>query len=842
MSKKSKSTIKPPSQLLLLDITETEAGVGWLNGLPESEVRDRVLVELFRRMKAEGVIEDFENIHGRNDKGVDYLVASSSVFGGRTITGIQVKSKPITRSEASGSLSAIRIREECHSAVQHNFHFKGRETRIDTIEVWCSAALTEDAEKEFNPPHAIVRVGIKKDRELFTLVETYCPSAVSKVPQLAVTRYISESRNPSPKPIRILGCNLNPKAHFIEPYFSSRAPDSLKHLKQKGGVLAKSGDKLTVQHLVSETAHCAIFAPPLSGRSYLLEHLKCLFADTGRMPVLLKGSDIPRGELRIEAFVATHLGFLSPKQVTEIQSRVGFVLLIDDLDRVPTEVRERLFALSPTAYRVVGTARSMVAPTGVKEFHFMGVDWFNIVRFIRSLDSTLASGKPFVDRARVFIERAFNASGLPQNPFTISVMLEECQQSSGRFCTPTMGRLIERFILLQLGSHTEAGFQVDFETKREFLTRLAGHAHSEFSIHEFERLLGKYIDSRGHPHSITDFSNDLLTSGVFHRIGDSVEWSHPVIKEFFWVKNLISKHRLGPILKRLQTGFDTTLAALVGSQLEDGEVVLNELLTKLERKRLPSVSEIVESQDFAGPLSKMITDQDEEQLLSDIETEKFFSGVKAIGGEAQGEQSLPEKPKEPSKLSPAERSAFKKKIEPIIKQVADCEFNVAFNAASVLINARDTDRETKEKTVDAVLSSCEELGQLLHKFTLVLETGKKAEFVAMWMNMVVLCSFADQMLGDPHLVTIFRKRLKQPTTQAKTIALLDLLLCCGEEEHALILTELEKANHLGIIFAFYWRVAMLYYFRHHRDKDRGSLRKLLLDIRKMERKQLPRLV
>jgi hypothetical protein len=215
---------KPTSQLLLLDITETEAGVSWLNGLPEPEVRDRVLVELFRRMKAEGVIEDFENIHGRNDKGVDFIVASSSAFGGRTITGIQVKSKAITRSESSGALSAIRIREECHSAIQHNFHFQGRETRIDLIEVWCSAAITEDAEKELNPPHTLVRVGLKKDREIFSLVEKFCPSAVSKVPQLAVTRYISESRSPSSKSIRILGCNLNAKSNFIEPYFSSRAP------------------------------------------------------------------------------------------------------------------------------------------------------------------------------------------------------------------------------------------------------------------------------------------------------------------------------------------------------------------------------------------------------------------------------------------------------------------------------------------------------------------------------------------------------------------------------------------------------------------------------------------
>jgi hypothetical protein len=57
------------------------------------------------------------------------------------------------------------------------------------------------------------------------------------------------------------------------------------------------------------------------------------------------------------------------------------------------------------------------------------------------------------------------------------------------------------------------------------------------------------------------------------------------------------------------------------------------------------------------------------------------------------------------------------------------------------------------------------------------------------------------------------------------------------------MAELEKANHLGVTLAFYWRVAMLYFFRFHRDVDRAALRKLLSEIRKMERDiDLPKLV
>jgi len=94
MPKRKKTTAA--RQPLLIETTETEAGLEWLRSMPEDQVRDRVLVELFRRMQSEGDLESFENIHGRNDKGVDFVVSYNSSVFGRTVKGIQVKSKRIT--------------------------------------------------------------------------------------------------------------------------------------------------------------------------------------------------------------------------------------------------------------------------------------------------------------------------------------------------------------------------------------------------------------------------------------------------------------------------------------------------------------------------------------------------------------------------------------------------------------------------------------------------------------------------------------------------------------------------------------------------------------------------
>jgi len=136
--------------------------------------------------------------------------------------------------------------------------------------------------------------------------------------------------------------------------------------------------------------------------------------------------------------------------------------------------------------------------------------------------------------------------------------------------------------------------------------------------------------------------------------------------------------------------------------------------------------------------------------------------------------------------------------------------------------------------VDAVISACKFLAQFMEELVgALLPDSKKIEFLSAWLRVITLCVTADAMLGDPHLVSIFRSSLKASKDQGTTFALLDLLLCCGEDENARILAALEKTNHLGVTMAFYWRVAMLYFFRYHRDVDRASLSKLMTAIRNM---------
>ncbi|SRR6266446_2037547 len=110
-----------------------------------------------------------------------------------------------------------------------------------------------------------------------------------------------------------------------------------------------------------------------------------------------------------------------------------------------------------------------------------------------------------------------------------------------------------------------------------------------------------------------------------------------------------------------------------------------------------------------------------------------------------------------------------------------------------------TNRGCKEEGVKAVISSCQLLAQFMDDVVAVaFEDSKKLEFLSAWLRVMTLCVMADTTLGDPQLVSIFKTLLKQSRDQAKTFSLLDLLFCCGEDEHSRIIATLEKTNHLGI--------------------------------------------
>ena len=619
-------------------------------------------------------------------------------------------------------------------------------------------------------------------------------------------------------------------------------------MKNESGHLKRKANSATLDKILEDNRHTALFAGELSGKSYLLKRCRAVFAERRKLSILLDASRLAQIPSSADRLVADALEFLSPQQAESFARGAGVVLLIDDIDRISQPIREWLFALDPKQFRVIATGRSILVPQQVATVHITGTKLGSLPKFLRSLN--VQHGKAFLDRAQSFIERTLATSRLPTNAFTISIMLQECQHGGSKFSTPTMGRLIERFVELQLGSHSEAIFVVDFETKRDFLSHLAGKVESGMSVAEFRRRLAKFIEASKHPQTVEDFIQDFRKSGMFVFSEDKVKWAHPVFKQYFWVRNLVSNGKHELIAKALCQRFNPTLAALAGSQIKAKDVpaLVQHLIDEVSKTPLPSLQSLVPELTQGSGANVMLSDEEEEALLTDLEssdqdakpkTKHPLARLAKSSMFADGDDEEDDKPakvEDLPKIDEETKRLIRKRVTAWLEEVSQSRLEFAFNLASVLMNARKAKHEWKQRGLDTVLRKASDFGNLLNKFfAVVFPDRKNLAFAASCSSLHAKLHIADRMVGDPFLLNVLRGMKKTAKTDEDRLQLLDLLLCCGDDVGDEIVATLKSIKSLDVTFAVYMRIVGIYYFRFHRDVDKNALRKLLKEIRISEK-------
>lgn len=810
--------------------TDTAATTSWLSTLNENEFRDRVLEYLFSKMKKAGVISWYKNIHGRNDKGVDYLLQVNSAISGSTVLGIQAKSQKIIRSSDSKDTSAVRILSECESAVKHTFEVENGRSKLDNIELWLSASITEDAENEFLAPAAQVRVKIKKAAQIAEFIEKYCPEYLRKIPDVSLALYVKKKKNPPSKSLRLLGTQLNPKDHFLSPLFSKTAPGSAAKLNSTNasGERIKSPPDPTLEEIVDHKNHTIIIGGDLSGKSYLLERIDYLIAERDGIPVLIDSAT--RSEINnsaIERAASLVLSFYRPDQIALLAESQTIHILIDDIDKIEPTAIAKLLSLDPSKYRIIATSKTWLYPKG-DVFYMNGIDYKAMPGFLRSIDKELGE-KSFVDRAHSFIGRTLATSGLTSNPFTVAVMLNECKRGRTQFSTPTLGRLIERFIELQIGSHDDDNFSVDYETKREFLIKLAGSQKRTWNPPAFTQQIGAFLGKKSHPHSLDVFRQEILESGVFCTKGNAIEWSHPVIMEYFWVRNVLVAKKETLILDRLKKNHAVSLAAICGSQLQNAGSLIGELTNELKNVKSPKIDNIVDTARGMTLLRTWAEGNGEEELLLNIESGKTHPLP-------PNEETVPDKQEDVIELTKEEKVEFRKKLDSIFAEITSGQYHIAHNLASLLVNARNTNTAQKEAAVCEIIRSNDDVSIVMQSFIkLIYSNRKRKQFIADWMRLYMVMQLTDQMIGDPFLVNIFKLLLPKQKSTSGVVCLLDLMLACGEDGVDSVVSHLKKLNRVEVTFALYLRLLGLYYYRFHKEREKKHIRELLKALRSIHK-------
>jgi hypothetical protein len=811
-------------------VTDATEGAKWLEQLTEPAFRDEILKDLFLRMRTEGFIGDYLYTHGRGEHGVDWIVQEKGGLSQRYV-GIQAKSKIITTQGDTRSDSALIVKRQCEAAYEHKFNWGGNEIRLDVVELWMSAHITVDAEAEFNAPSSRHKVAVKRVTEVFSLIERFCPRLLSKIPGLAEAGYIKKMANPESLPIRIFGIHLNPRKHFLEPRFSKHPNLSIGRVfKDRHSGKMREEPPINLEDILTQKSHSLIVGAELSGKTYLLKRISCQVADHGHVPVYVDGSllsrDMPKS---VPHLLKEYLDWysLAVLQDPDKLSRTIY-LLVDNADYLSDAQLRTLRESSHRNIIIMAAARSPRTIEGYTNYFIAGIMDGAIHRFVRSLDLEQAAASAITDRAMHFILRTIGTSGLPSNPFTVSVMLSECQISRRRLSTPTMGRLIERFVEGQLGSQLDT-MRADFETKLQFLTDLGGTNKFEIPIMAFKRRLAHFVATHGHAHDVSDFEQDLYDSGLMERdeIKTVVRWTHPIFMDFFWVRNLVREKKYRAIARKLLKGVGYSLAAITGSQMGDAHAILEELLSVLNKEdwMMPHKPGGGKS---SGELAVQLlpTDSDEETLLKGIEDYALGESDKIDGFAKVPELSMDD-------MGAALDEVTTKSFSVYASRILEEKHYIVGNVSALLINARNLSRSDKEASALCVLRSNARMVKHLEEILPIMIKGEPNPLLTQIMGTFLELLINDLMIGDAFLCEIFRGILRNAKVGSEMIAITDLLVASGSASPAAYIRALSHKQELSDIIAVYMRLVHIYYFRFHNETDKAALRDAMKSIRRL---------
>jgi hypothetical protein len=665
---------------------------------------------------------------------------------------------------------------------------------------------------------------------VFFLIEKYCPNLVARVPGLAEAGYIYRMANPDPLPTRVLGIQLNPKKHFLEPRFSEYPEGSPGRVYNRKTKRMREEPPVYLADIITSDRLSLLVGAELSGKSYLLGRICYLVADKGHIPVLVNGRALAEAaSLTAPELLAKHLIWYTDEALATPDGRKIY-LLIDDADDLS---KEQITLLRNTAHEQVSiilTGKVEKSHDGFKTYYIAGIKASSVERFVRSLDVSRTTDTSLVDRTLQYVGRTFGTSGLPVNTFTVSMMLEECRISERSLATPTMGRLIERFIDGQLGSYADT-MRVDFETKNHFLTTLAGSGQPVLEADSFRRKLTKYISMHGHPHSVDAFEKDLIESGVLEKNDDdrTVQWSRPIFLDFFWIRNMVRERKLKVLSKRLLSGMAASEAAIIGSQMTNVSPVLHDLLKDVCDQPWMRTSRqgALKSEDISYGRAWTMTDDEEDAVLRDIET-KVEQDISEQESEVRG---LTPKGSEKVKLDNDINEAMDKDVSKYGLTMMQERHFLVTNVAAILVNARSLSREDKEKAVMCVLRSNLWISKYVSELFRKLSKGKIPPQIAAFLGRFLGLAVNDRMIGDPFLVDVFKGLSKSARSIDDTLAIIDLLIVCGGAAPNAFIKVLKKHRDAADVQAAYARLVTAYYFRFHNQDEKTKLREAMKEVR-----------
>jgi hypothetical protein len=535
--------------------------IGWskLSEMSEDDIRLKILLPLLAATKGLNRIND---VHGRNEKGLDVIFYESGVIR-ETCWGLQLKKENIGGGGTkSGTVKEIIDQLEIAEDLYHPVAVEGiGRVQIDRFIIATAGRISETARDEIASRIKSIPVEFwdgtaleRRARE--TMPELFSVADGSAVVYLknATARYDTlDTLDQIPGVARRTLTQI-----YEEPTLRRRFDLTIAKADTES---ATGVVRFPALRLADLDQHAVIIGEQDDGKTSLLRMLALKRAHTilsgplglerTNLPVLIRAQDIVSENGDVVAAIRAKLAHFEVQGLAESLSAdlsaSGYLVLVDgfselrhehEKEAVQTAISKFATAFSKTQVIIAGRPSDFLTVKYFQDFKHYVLEDFSQAQVASLLNRWTSDAPALADVAKKMVKRIREALQLPGSPIsaTIGVMLYETER---RYITNT-AEAVDRYMVIRLGRYAhELGMrqQVDWARKQDLLAEVAvfmiENEVDSLNEGEFVSMVDRIYDRLGEKPLGSVVLGELLEGGVLVRTGDTVSFHRTAFRDFF---------------------------------------------------------------------------------------------------------------------------------------------------------------------------------------------------------------------------------------------------------------------------------------------------------------------
>lgn len=345
-------------------------------------------------------------------------------------------------------------------------------------------------------------------------------------------------------------------------------------MKRKEGIVTRVPDieEMPVTALLNKTDNLhLILGEAGSGKSTVLKRLAYMLAEKGattggkpKTPILLRAVDInDRAVTSLSDLCEQSVSRLMDSEASFVREDLtngDAVILIDALDELSDENTRRLVVRKIAEFhaqypdcKIVLTSRPTQATKTFpellpfNEYNLVALDFKQAEQIITRLQKAKSLSQ---DKSKELLRRLQQIHGVELNPLLVTVFAATTEYSR-KDIPANITELFKKYTEMMLGRwDSDKGMAQQYHAplKDFLLKKIAYDMHKQRISHlrydRFTSFISKELKLRGHEPDTDQVIDEILhRSGLFRVIGDSVEFRHLLLQEFFAGRGIPS-HKL----------------------------------------------------------------------------------------------------------------------------------------------------------------------------------------------------------------------------------------------------------------------------------------------------------